>query len=172
MAQKKFNNPETSTQQAKGNALPPTWKKQSRALWIVILIFFVLVTTVFLTQRKDTINWVEDYEAGIELARQQNKPVLLAFYKLHTRFSSQMWQDTYNDPDVIEYVEANFVPILIDVDKQPEIAKRYKIDYYPTHYVKEPHSDKLFGPMLGYESPSQFIGKFKDLLKKMGLLGE
>jgi len=166
VAQKKFNNPETPTQQTKGNALPPTGKKQSRALWIVILVFFVLVTTVFLTQRRDTINWVEDYEAGIELARQQNKPVLLCFFKQGTRFSSDMWQDVYSKPDVIEYVEANFVPILIDVDKQPEIAKRYNITYYPTHYVEYPKTNQIDGPLLGSFRLFEFIKKTRSFTQK------
>jgi len=151
------------------NAVPTPKKKQSRALWIILLVFLAFITTVFLTQRTDMIDWVGDYEAGINMARQQNKPVFLAFYKLNTRYSTDSWQNTYNNPDVIKYVEANFVPILIDVDKHPEIAKRYKVNYYPTHYIKRPDSDELFGPMLGYDQPSLFIKKLKELLRQMEL---
>ncbi len=169
MIEKEFNNRDTSTKQVPKNIHHPAEKKRSRALWILFLVFFVFVAIVFLTQHGDTIDWVEDYEAGIKLAKQQNKPVLLAFYKLHTRFCSDMSQNTYNNPDVIEYVEASFIPILIDVDKQPEIAKRYHVDYYPTHYIRQPDSDELFGPLLGYDPPSLFIKKLKDLLKKLDL---
>lgn len=167
MAEKGFNNQDTLAKQVPENTPLPAEKKQYRALWILLLVFFVFVAIVFVTQRRDTIDWVEDYEAGIKLAKQQNKPVLLTFYKLHTRFCSDMSQNTYNNPDVIEYVEANFVPILIDVDKQPEIAKRYHIDYYPTHYIKPPDSDELIGPHVGYDTPPKFIQKLKDLLKKL-----
>jgi len=167
MAEKEFNNQDASAKQAPENIQPPAEKKRSRALWILFLVFFVFVAIIFVTQHRDTIDWVEDYEAGIKLAKQQNKPVLLAFYKLHTRFCSDMSQNTYNNPDVIEYVEANFIPILIDVDKQPEIAKRYHIDYYPTHYIKPPDSNELIGPHVGYDVPSVFIRKLKDLLGKM-----
>ncbi len=172
MAEKEFNNQNTSAQQVPQNVPPSTGKKHSRALWIILLVFFAFVITVFLTERRDMIDWVEDYEAGIKLAKQQNKPVLLAFYKLHTRFSTDTWQNTYNNPQVIEYVEANFIPILIDVDKQPEIAKRYHINYYPAHYIKQPDSDELFGPLLGYDPPALFIKKLKNLFKKMDMSGE
>jgi len=172
MAEKEFNNQNTSAQQVPQNVPHSSGKKQSRALWIILLAFFAFVVIVFLTERRDMIDWVEDYEAGIKLAKQQNKPVLLAFYKLHTRFSTDTWQNTYNNPKVIEYVEANFVPILIDVDKQPEIAKRYHISYYPTHYIKQPDSDELFGPQVGYDPPALFIKKLKNLLKKMELSGK
>ncbi|UCC21963.1 MAG: DUF255 domain-containing protein [Planctomycetota bacterium] len=167
MAEQEYNDNQASDGQVPENIRPATNKKHSRALWILALVFIIFVGTVFFTQRKGTINWVEDYEAGIELAKQLNKPVLLTFYKLHTRFCSDMSQNTYNDPDVIKYVEATFVPIFIDVDKHPEIARLYNVDYYPTHYIKQPDSNKLSGPHLGYDVPSAFIRKLEELLEKM-----
>ncbi|UCF44272.1 MAG: DUF255 domain-containing protein [Planctomycetota bacterium] len=167
MEQKESNNNHGSAKQAPEHVPPAAEKKRSRALWILLLVFLVFITSVFLTQHKGTINWIEDYEAGMKLAKQLNKPALLTFYKLHTRFCSDMSQNTYNDPGVIEYVKATFVPIFIDVDKQPEIARLYNIDYYPTHYIKRPDSNDLSGPHLGYDVPSVFIQKLEDLLAKM-----
>lgn len=163
------DNQDVSDSHAQTHIPVSTRKKSSRSLWILILIFIAFVTTVFLTQREDRIDWIEDYEAGLKLAEQQNKPVLLAFYKEFSRYCSDMKQNTYNNPKVIEYVESNFVPILIDVDKQPQIAERYKIGYYPTHYIKNHKSDKLSDPHIGYDVPSVYIRKLENLLKKMDL---
>ena len=142
-------------------------RRHWRPLLVVFFVFFGFVTVVFLIQRKETIDWVKDYEEGLKQARQQNKPVLLAFYKLHTRFCTLMTQNTYNDPDVKEYVEENFIPILIDVDKRPEIAKEFNIAYYPTHYVKYPDGDKLAGPQMGYDLPQKFIKILQGFLEKL-----
>lgn len=169
MADKEPNNNNASGKQTPEQVPPAAEKKRSRGLWILLLVFLVFVAAVFLTQHKGTINWVEDYEAGMKLAKQQKKPVLLTFYKLHTRFCSDMSQNTYNDPHVIKYVETNFVPVFIDVDRQPEIAKLYNVDYYPTHYIKQPDSNELIGPHFGYDVPSVFIKKLEDLLAKMDL---
>jgi thioredoxin-related protein len=136
----------------------PAGRKQSRSLWIIILLFIIFVVIVFLTQNKEQIDW-KDYQTGIELAKQQNKPALLCFFKEGTRFSSDMWQDVYSRPDVKKYVEANFVPILIDVDKQPEIAKRYNVTYYPTHYVEHPNTNQIDGPFTGAHRLFEFIKK-------------
>ena len=133
----------------------------------MLWIFIVLVTIVFLTQQKKPINWLEDYQQGVELAEDQNKPLLLAFYKLHTRFTTDMFQNTYSNPDVKKYVEENFIPVLIDVDMQPRIAAQFNIDYYPAHYIKRPDSNDLFGPRLGYDPPGLFISELKLLLDKM-----
>jgi hypothetical protein len=70
-----------------------------------------------------------------------------------------MWRDVYSKPDVKKYVEANFVPILIDVDKQPEIAKRYNVTYYPTHYVEHPNTNQIDGPFIGSSRLFEFIKK-------------
>src|SRR4030042_3189123 len=113
-----------STSGTPKTTLPSAGKKRSRAIWVIILVFTVFVVAVFLTENKKSIAWIEDYQTGIELAKQQNKPALLCFFKQGTRFSSEMWQNFYSSPDVKQYVEANFIPILIDVDKQPEIARR------------------------------------------------
>ena len=166
MAQTQADNHDASTGQTPKNIPPSAGKKHSRALWIILLVFFVFVTTVFLTQRRDTIDWIEDYETGIESAKRQNKPALLCFFKQHTRFSSQMWQDTYNNPTVIKYVEANFVPILIDVDKQPKITKRYNVTYYPTHYVEHPNTNQTDGPFLGVHRLFEFIKKPRKFTQK------
>lgn len=164
MTERISNNENTTTQQSTPTA---GGHKPSRALRIVVMAFFVFVTIVFLTQKKESISWIEDYQAGIDLAKRQNKPVLLAFYKLHTRFSSDMRNNTYNHPDVKKYVEANFVPILIDVDKQPDITELYNVNYYPSHYIKQPDSEKIFGPRVGYDPPALFINELERLRKEM-----
>jgi hypothetical protein len=164
VAQTQADNHDVSTSRTPKEATPSAGKKQSRALWIIILVFipsFFFVTSLFIKYHKGapTDWWNKDYNAGIELAKRQNKPALLCFFKQGTRFSSDMWQDVYSKPDVKKYVEANFVPILIDVDKQPEIAKRYNVTYYPTHYVEHPSTNQTDGPFLGSHRLFEFIKK-------------
>ena len=167
MTTQKPENQNVSDQHAPPPAQPPHTGRQLRPLLIMLLAFFILVVLVFIFQRTDTIDWIEDYDTGIKLAEKQNKPVLLAFYKEFAPMYTNTRDNTYNAPAVINYVHQNFVPILIDVLKQPEIAERYKIGYYPTHYIKLPHSDEIFGPLIGYDPPHLFIKKLDDLLEKM-----
>ena len=142
-------------------------KRQLKPILVISVVFVCFVTIVFLAQKKDSIDWIEDYNAGIELAKKQNKPVLLAFYKRSTRFSTDMWNNTYNNPEVKSHVETNFVPVLIDVDKQPKIAEQYKVSYYPSHFVKDPNTDRIVGPRLGYDPPALFITELEILQKKL-----
>ncbi|MCJ7692716.1 MAG: hypothetical protein MUO22_04815, partial [Sedimentisphaerales bacterium] len=105
MTENKTNNHVIPGKQAQDEVPAPGQKKRPRSLWILFLAFIVFVLMVFIFQKRDSIDWVEDYQAGLEMARQQSKPVLLAFYKVNTPMSTQIWQNTYNNPAAIEYVE-------------------------------------------------------------------
>ncbi len=170
VAQTQSDNHDVSTGQTPKEAPPSAGKKQSRALWIIIPIFIIFVAIVFLTEYREPIAWIEDYHTGIELAKQQNKPALLCFFKQHTHFSSQMWQGVYNKPSVKEYIEANFIPILIDVDKQPKIASRYNVTYYPTHYVENPNTNQIDGPFIGAFRLLEFIKQPRKYVPKSSVL--
>lgn len=172
MAQTPANNHDVSTNETSKQAQPSANKKRSRALWAVILVFTIFVVIVFLTQYlvREPIAWIEDYNTGIELAKRQNKPALLCFFKQQTHFSSEMWQTVYNKPDVKKYVEANFIPILIDVDKQPEIARRYNVTYYPTHYVENPDTNEIDGPFVGASRLFGFIKQPRKYAPKSSVL--
>lgn len=168
MTQTNSSNHDTTTGSTSNKASSPVVQKNSRTLWIIILVFTIFVVAVFLTENKgDQTSWWEtDYNAGIELAKQQNKPALICFYKQGTRFSSDMWQEVYSKSSVKKFVRANFIPILIDVDKQPELAKRYNVTYYPTHYVENPNTSQTDGPFIGAHRLVEFIKRPRDFTSK------
>jgi hypothetical protein len=170
VAQTHADNHDVWTNQTPKKVSPSVGKKQSRALWIIILVFIIFIVIVFLTEYREPIAWIEDYHTGIELAKQQNKPALLCFFKQYTHYSSEMWRNVYNKPSVKKYVEANFVPILIDVDKQPEIAKRYNVTYYPTHYVENPNTNQIDGPFVGSFRLLEFIKQPRKYAPKSSVL--
>jgi hypothetical protein len=149
-------------------ASPRTTQKTSyRPLLIVAALFILLVVIVFVTHKEIMINWVTDYDKAVQIAKAQNKPLLLVFYKPNAPMAVDAFQNTYNNAEVKKFVEANFVPVLINVDQQPDLARRFNISYYPTHYVKSPDSDKLFGPRLGWDPPNLFIKEITKLLNRM-----
>ncbi len=166
---KDLNTTDVAALQNAAGAKQPS-KRKHRGLWTLLLVFLVFVITVFLTAPRDTINWIEDYNTGIELAKKQNKPALLCFFKHGTRYSSEIWETVYNSPDVKKYVEDSFIPILIDVDKQPEIASRYKVDYYPTHYVENPNNNEIDGPFIGSFHLLDFIKQARKYAPKDDVL--
>jgi thioredoxin-related protein len=144
-------------------------KNNSRKpLLVILVVFAAFVTIVIVNQNKDSIDWIKDYQTGLELAKKQNKPMLIAFHQKFAPFSTQINQKTYPDKRVIKYIEDKFIPIYIDVDKQPETAKLFNVGYYPTHYIKYHDSEERIGPHIGHDTPTVFIEKIERLLTEAG----
>ncbi|MFA5252392.1 MAG: hypothetical protein WC454_07395 [Phycisphaerae bacterium] len=171
MAQKQADKHDDPTDLMPNVSSSPVSQKSSRTLWIISLILipsFFFAISLFSKYYKGSPTdwWNKDYNAGIALAKQKNKPALICFYKQGTRFSSDMWQDVYSKSDVKKYVLANYIPILIDVEKQTELAKRYKVTYYPTHYVENPNTNQSEGPFIGAHRLFEFIKNPRDFARK------
>ena len=163
------NKSRSDVKQSDNQALPAEQKmsqKSNRPLLIIIGIFVVLVVMVFALHRKIDINWITDYDQAVQTARQQNKPMLLFFYKPNEPMVTYVFNNTYNSSAVKQFVEANFIPVKINVDEQPGLAGKFHINYYPTYYVKNPDSEKLFGPRLGGDPPELFIDEMTKLLNR------
>ncbi len=140
---------------------------KSKPLLIMVVTFAVFWVIVFMTQNKESISWVKDYEEAVKLAGEQNKPLLLLFYKPNAKYYVAASNDTYKNPEAKKFVESVFVPVLINVEERKDLAKVYNINYYPTIYVKEPDSEEKFGPRLGYDPPGLFIREMTNLLDEL-----
>jgi len=144
-------------------------KKKGHFKWILLVVFIAMFARVILFPKKKVeLHWF-DYESGTKLAAEQDKPIFIAFYKAGTRFCSEMWSHTYKNEASVIFIEQNFVPIFVDVDKQPELAREYEIDYYPTHFIKTPDNREIIKTRRGYDTPGQFRPFLITGLEKMGL---
>ena len=110
-------------------------------LFFIVVVAAIIAFTYFnrseITE-PDTpaIEWIHDYSAGFDLARKENKPVLLAFHADWCPSCNQMKRTTYHDPEVIKTV-AKFIPVMVDTDRQKDLADRYGIQGIPAYVVTD-----------------------------------
>ena len=142
-------------------------KKKNNFKWILLIVFIALIARTLITSKTPEVAWL-DYASGVKLAKEQDKPILIAFYKANTRMCTDMWSDTYAHESTINFIEQNFVPIFVDVDKEPALAKEYDIGYYPTHFIKTPDNKDVIKTRRGYDTPGQFRPILIGALEKMG----
>ena len=153
---------------ASNNSEGTTKKKHPSPLLLIVVLFAAFITIVFITQNKDNINWTEDYQAGVKLAIETNRPIMMTMYKNRLGdFTRRMFEQTFTNPEVNTFLNNNFVPILINVVKQPDIAKKYKYNYEPTHLVILPESEEVIKSRVGHDPPGLFISELKDALQKI-----
>lgn len=82
-----------------------------------------------------TIGWRTDYAAALAEAKRTNKPVLVDFSANWCPPCITMKHEVWPDPEIAAAVQAGYVPLLVDVDRQPEVAARYEIAGIPNVLV-------------------------------------
>jgi thiol:disulfide interchange protein len=144
-------------------------------MWFMLIALVVVGAAIlwsrFSSSESDTagsasgvsIQWNTDYQAGMKLATEQNKPVLLAFTTSWCPPCKQMKKDVYTDAAVVKAAEA-FVPIMVDPEVQTALANQYDIEGYPTYFFLKPDGTILEG-FAGSVSAKEFAVKLNNARK-------
>ncbi|WP_028319105.1 thioredoxin family protein [Desulfobulbus elongatus] len=80
--------------------------------------------------KQSPVNWVDDFDRGLEQARQQGKPAVLFLYADECPTCEQMLNRTFPDPALDRWRE-QFIWIKASGTQHPEYADRFKQREYP-----------------------------------------
>ncbi|HEX5435412.1 MAG TPA: thioredoxin domain-containing protein, partial [Candidatus Angelobacter sp.] len=72
------------------------------------------------------IQWHEWGPEPFEKAKQQNKPVLLDIGAVWCHWCHVMDRESYEDPELAQIVNENFIAIKVDRDERPDVDSRYQ----------------------------------------------
>jgi uncharacterized protein YyaL (SSP411 family) len=72
------------------------------------------------------IRWQEWGEAAFETAQRENKPMLLDIGAVWCHWCHVMDRESYDDPEVAQIVNENFIAVKVDRDERPDIDSRYQ----------------------------------------------
>ena len=78
------------------------------------------------------ITWYEWDEESFELADTLELPVLLYITAPWCEPCHLMEESTLADPEVVQTINDDFIPILVDADKRPDVDSRYNKGGWPT----------------------------------------
>ena len=74
-----------------------------------------------------TICWMEWSDEAFARAAAEKKPILLNIRVEWAWSSNWIEQNVYRNPEVVEAVNENWIPIRVDRDRRPDIDSRYQI---------------------------------------------
>ena len=141
-------------------------KKPAKKGWLFILVALALIVIITLRDSFRSIDWIDDYRSGVEMAQQLDMPILLMFRSSDNSDCDKMMTYTHNNLNVIKYITANFVPILIDAGDNKPLVDKYSISQYPTHVVIV-HPTGNFATVPGYVIAGEFTGRLRNALEKL-----
>jgi thiol-disulfide isomerase/thioredoxin/YHS domain-containing protein len=99
-------------------------------IFLALLAWALLITTSNLTWAQ-SISWQSDLEVAKTLAGQQNKLVLLHFSADWCHPCKSLESFVYTNSQVQRSMNSNVVPVKIDVDEFPNLAKEYGVANVP-----------------------------------------
>jgi thioredoxin-related protein len=119
-----------------------------------IFVFFVLsltvMTTTFPSQSlsAETIKW-HSYDEGMSLGKSQQKKIFINFFAEWCGYCVKMDKSTFVDPEIVSYLNKNFIAIKVDSDRQGAVASRYKVRGLPSSWFVSDNGEQI-GNYPGY----------------------
>lgn len=135
------------------------------------LILIALSAFVTLTHFADPatagehgVHWLT-YQQGLEKQRELKKPMLLLFHLPYCYRCKEMERKVYQDSKVISFINQHFIPVEVDLDKEKQTAKLFKVDYTPTHIFIAPDGSTALREK-GVITKSRFEGMLKFIVEE------
>ena len=106
-------------------------------------------------------DWIQNYKQALDLAKKRNKPIMVMISQEKCNMCEYMEEVTFENEDVIDFVEANFIPLKLSIAKAKEIAlKAYGT---PTFYFLDPDGKKFTRALVGAAVPKVFLQKLQEI---------
>lgn len=100
------------------------------------------------------IHWREWGADAFDLARQEDKPVMLCLCAFWCGICQRMDETTFSTDEVVALLNAYFVPVRVEDAQRPDIDVRYNKNGWPTLVFLTPGGDFLAS--VNYLSPTDF----------------
>ena len=77
------------------------------------------------------IEW-QDYDKAVSRSRAEEIPLLIHFTARWCKWCDKMKRETYKDLQIIRYLNENFAMTMVDTEKLPAVAAKYRVEGLPT----------------------------------------
>lgn len=115
------------------------------------LILFIMLSLCFSFHISEAagIRWESYSNQVFEDAKKNHKWILMVSTSNFCEWCKKMDSTTFSDPTVIALINEHFIPVILNVDDNSDIADRYKINDLPTTIIFDSNGNQ-----------KQFIGGY------------
>jgi len=109
------------------------------------------------------LNWLNDYDKALSLAKKENKTVYLFVGADNCRFCERFKDLTLSKKEVMDTLKENYIPLYLNRD-QHTIPKHFVVQGVPRHYFLAPD-----GKVIHADAGSREPAGFYDILDEVDL---
>src|SRR5436190_38081 len=111
---------------------------------ITFLIFGWLLLAASATAfGQEGIPWAKDLRTAQETAAQQRRLVLMHFWAPNCAPCQTVERYVFTHPEVARAVSSNYVPLYVNAQALPDLAKKFGVDRWPTDVITTPEGEVL-----------------------------
>jgi thioredoxin-related protein len=133
-----------------------TYLRRIRLLLLSLIILYSGTVSA-----SEVINW-RSYEEGMVVSKVEKKKVFLHFYANWCGFCRKMAQETFQDSEVVDYINKNFIPVRVDTDKEQQTAAGYGVAGLPFTVFLTDHGEPIVS-LPGYIPPDTMLKMLKEI---------
>jgi thioredoxin-related protein len=125
--------------------------------------FCFLACIVLTGSAHGRIEWVSDWREAREQAQSQQRLVLLHFYSQNCPPCQRLERNVFPRPEVGRAMGSGYIAVKIDVDQQPELAKFYRVNQWPTDVIVDPRGKEVYRSSPTPQDPNRFISMLDEV---------
>jgi thiol:disulfide interchange protein len=116
-------------------------------------------------EAESKVDWLYSMDEALSEAQSDNKPVMIDFYGDWCPPCKEMDRNTYSDDELGAFVNDNFVPLKVDVNKS-NLHSTYGIEKIPQVVFLSPQGSEIDKGLriLGYWPPDAFHQELQAVL--------
>lgn len=112
------------------------------------------------------IQWRPTLALAQTQSGRSGRPILALFGARWCRFCKLMDESTLGEAGVVGLVNAEFLPVRVDVDDEPALVEHYQTERTPTTLVIRPNG-QVAARLVGYRDAATYVQELKRALKSL-----
>ena len=108
--------------------------------------------------KQSKVQWEKNINTAHAASIKTGKPILVLFGAKWCRYCHKLEQETVNHPEMVRYINNNFVPLHLDLDRDSKLAIILEVKSIPCTLILSPEAD-LLGKHVGYDKPASYYAK-------------
>ena len=132
-------------------------KKLLLGTTLLIIVSLLCFSPTFGSSEK--VDWLT-YEEGMATGKEKEKKVFIYFWAGWCGYCKRMDAITFNDPGIVSVLNRHFIPVRVNLDKEKNLARDYKVRGVPVSWFISEAGTKIASKP-GYAPPEMLLPALK-----------